>query len=479
MTIRVGSGIIKDGLILHLDAADQLNYLLSVVEVLVVAGGGGGGVCYGGGGGGGGVVYSNSYSVTPGTGINVSIGNGGTNQVNVVGNGGPGGNSSFGNLTAIGGGYGGGNCGNAGGSGGSGGGGSGTGSARVSGGTGTPAMGFDGETSIPAGGGGGGGAGSLGFRRAGGNGLPFTISGSIQYYGGGGSGGGPEDMPGGAGGGGMGGTAVASGRADATPNTGGGGGGSIISGSGVSGIGGSGIVIVRYPGPQKATGGNTITYIGGYTIHTFTSAGTFTPNSLPSNNSSINGLFDLTGDGNTAFQSGGVTYNASNSGALNFDGSNDFLTSPASSLFSFGTGDFTLEILIYPESFSTYTHMIALPDQNTFALKANASDGQIYFYSPSYNTFGSTSGWTLSLNTWNHVVFKRESSIGYAFLNGISRGSKSGFINNFTSRVLNIHNGWPNEFTQCRISNVMIYNRSLTTSEIQQNFNALRGRFGL
>jgi len=83
------------------------------------------------------------------------------------------------------------------------------------------------------------------------------------------------------------------------------------------------------------------------------------------------------------------------------------------------------------------------------------------------------------LNTWNHVVFKRESSIGYAFLNGISRGSKSGFINNFTSRVLNIHNGWPNEFTQCRISNVMIYNRSLTTSEIQQNFNALRGRFGL
>jgi hypothetical protein len=39
--------------------------------------------------------------------------------------------------------------------------------------------------------------------------------------------------------------------------------------------GGSGIVIVRYLGSQRATGG-TVTSSGGYTIHTFTSSGTFT-----------------------------------------------------------------------------------------------------------------------------------------------------------------------------------------------------------
>jgi hypothetical protein len=33
-------------------------------------------------------------------------------------------------------------------------------------------------------------------------------------------------------------------------------------------------VIIRYLGIQKATGG-TITQSGGYTIHTFTSSGTF------------------------------------------------------------------------------------------------------------------------------------------------------------------------------------------------------------
>jgi hypothetical protein len=36
--------------------------------------------------------------------------------------------------------------------------------------------------------------------------------------------------------------------------------------------GGSGIVIVRYAGPPRATGG-TITQSGGYTIHTFTTSG--------------------------------------------------------------------------------------------------------------------------------------------------------------------------------------------------------------
>jgi len=46
--------------------------------------------------------------------------------------------------------------------------------------------------------------------------------------------------------------------------------------SGLNGLdGGSGVVIIRYLGTPKATGG-TITQSGGYTYHTFTSNGTFT-----------------------------------------------------------------------------------------------------------------------------------------------------------------------------------------------------------
>jgi hypothetical protein len=41
------------------------------------------------------------------------------------------------------------------------------------------------------------------------------------------------------------------------------------------GTGGSGIVIISYAGTQRGTGG-TYTYTNGYSIHTFTTSGTFT-----------------------------------------------------------------------------------------------------------------------------------------------------------------------------------------------------------
>jgi hypothetical protein len=58
-----------------------------------------------------------------------------------------------------------------------------------------------------------------------------------------------------------------------TANTGGGGGGSANNFTAAA-AGGSGIVIISYLGSQRGTGG-TVTSSGGYTIHTFTSSGTY------------------------------------------------------------------------------------------------------------------------------------------------------------------------------------------------------------
>jgi hypothetical protein len=142
-------------------------------------------------------------------------------------------------------------------------------------------------------GGGGGGAGAAGASATsgladGGIGRQYSTSGLPTYYAGGGSSSGYWDAagnklsPGGLGGGGQGDNSIwaaqqttgyvgSTGTVNTTANgaayTGGGG--------GSGGAGGSGIVIMRYLGTQMATGG-TITSIGGYTIHTFTSNGTFT-----------------------------------------------------------------------------------------------------------------------------------------------------------------------------------------------------------
>jgi hypothetical protein len=476
MSVKIGSGIVKDGLILHLDAADPSNYVLSEVEVLVVGAGGGGGVCYGGGGGGGAVIYNNSYAVTPGSAINVTIGNGGTNRVNVVGDGGPGGNTVFGNITAPGGGYGGGNCGNVGGGGASGGGGSSNGSTNTSGGSGIIGLGYDGEASIVAGGGGGGGAGSQGYGRHGGRGLQYSISGTSQYYGGGGSGGGPEVIPGGLGGGGLSGTAIPAGGADSggangVANTGGGGGGSIISGStGTSGVGGSGIVIVRYPGPQKATGGNTITTTNGYTIHTFTSSGTFTPLTTPANGGTVYGLQDLIGN-NTGTQSGGVTYSTANRGSLVFDGSNDcvLLQSTTMTFNSF--------------SLSIWFKTSQSADAKIF------SNSSIYHPIQTFNgnmrvcIGGCVVGTTvINDNIWRLATVVGDGASIRLYLNNnttpeITQSATSASVTSIPS-IGKVGEG-SSFYYSGNIAQVQIYNRALTTTEINQNFNALRWRFGL
>jgi hypothetical protein len=283
-----------------------------LVDVLVVAGGGGGAYNNAGGGGAGGLVYVQSYDITSlGSSIAVTVGTGGAGRA--AGDsqrGGNGANSTFGPLTAIGGG---GSSlwdtdldGVAGGSGGGGGGGSNRGKlggaatqSSQAGVSGSSGFGFAGGQGAHApsgdsGGGGGGGSaqagtsavygGSWGQGGKGGDGRLISISGNFVYYaagGGAGGGGGGLGSIGGRGGGGRGGsnTSPYINATAAVANTGSGGGGGDNSDGGA---GGSGIVIVRYPTstysptPREATGGTISTYtVSGvtYKVHTFSTVG--------------------------------------------------------------------------------------------------------------------------------------------------------------------------------------------------------------
>ena len=256
------------------------------VNYLVVAGGGGGGFSYAGGGGAGGLL-SSSTPLSTGVAYTITVGAGGAGATANTATGTNGSNSIiFGLATAIGGGGGGSNGGSFfnGAAGGSGGGGSGyNGSPVTSGGSATSGQGNIGGSGFnapqaPAAGGGGAGAvganGNASAGGAGGVGSSNSISGSAVTYAGGGGGGGGIGITGGAGGsggGGAGGTQAVAGTA-ASANTGGGGGGGGGSANGAAG--GSGIVIISYVGSQRGTGG-TVTSSGGYTIHTFTSSGTY------------------------------------------------------------------------------------------------------------------------------------------------------------------------------------------------------------
>ncbi len=244
------------------------------VELLVVAGGGGGGFQVGGGGGGGGLVYIPKFGVSPGQTYTAVVGAGGGGAPNEPTPAQFGGNSSFSNIIATGGGRGSNwnmsaNNGGNGWPGGSGGGGSGNsnyfnGSGGLSNqqvsfgvyqNVGKGSAGGNGWANNQWAGGGGGGAGGSGnhavafFGGTGGPGFACSITGAQKHYAGGG--GGCNDSSSGLVSGGIGGGGSGTGNGNpgapknGQANTGGGGGG-VRDTSGPGGTGGSGIVILAY-----------------------------------------------------------------------------------------------------------------------------------------------------------------------------------------------------------------------------------------
>ena len=510
---------------------DEITF--NTVEALIVAGGGGGGGATGGGGGAGGLLYSSNIPVLSNTSYTIVVGSGGLGG---AGNNGAQVNSSingantvaFG-LTAVGGGAGG--CPSNGNPGGSGGGGS---YAPGVGGSGTSGQGNSGGNGNWGGTnppdyttGGGGGAGAAGSNATptssanGGIGLSFSISGTPTYYAGGGGGGadqsrGSNSGLGGLGGGGngAGGQIVSYGPSTAgTPGTGGGGGGGSNSNPNANGAsGGSGTVIIRYAGAQTATGGNVSTS-NGYTIHTFTSNGTFTTSKFPAKRELTTGTIqvagnfdewtgapiadsslklwldagqpasyprsgttwtDLSGNGNNGTLINSPTYSSQNGGALTFNGSNNYVSLNQSNL-SF-TNNFSTEIWYQSNNNTPQLFRGGTSNQAYTILGYIAGTWKV----TKYGIIDIYIGTVPTDTKWHQVVVTYSSTNGVVvYVDGTVNGTSSD-ISNVATMSTNCTLGEAEYgYMNGQISKFVTYNRVLSASEVSQNFNALRGRYGI
>jgi hypothetical protein len=200
---------------------------------------------------------------------------------------------------------------------------------------------------------------------------------------------------------------------------------------------------------------------------------------------------DLSGNGNTGTLTNGPTFNSSNLGSIDFDGVNDFVTVADSSNLNFGTDNFT--VLVWVTGISTYPGSAKCIIQKGGRFDGNVpgwsmiwagSPTDLYFIisSDSARLEGRTQP-NSGLNGW--VGYKM---LGMRRNNGnwsqivdttiTSLGTFTGNVNG--SSVLNIgrHTTY-NSHLSNTVSNVTIYNRALTATEILQNYNATKGRFGL
>lgn len=99
-----------------------------------------------------------------------------------------------------------------------------------------------------------------------------------------------------------------------------------------------------------------------------------------------------------------------------FDGNGDRLSSSGSTAFTFGTGAFTVEYWVYQTvNTGSYTqHVGTATTSNGFAF--GTSSLSLYMTT---NTQGYNTGVNIQLNTWNHIIWTRDSSNNVrAFLNG-------------------------------------------------------------
>ena len=452
---------------------------LTSVQALVVAGGGGGGGDIGGGGGGGGVIYNSAFTVAPGTSYTATVGAGGVGiPFSGVGQqqGPSGSNSVFGSLTAIGGG-GGAVYHAVGSNGGSGGG----GSAESAGGLGTAGQGFNGGIgggNVGYNAGGGGGAGGVGqagegvnfFGGDGGVGVTYDISGVSTGYGGGGGGGGNNRGGNATHGGGQGWPRLLGDTRglNGTANTGGGGGGT--GGYGGTTNGGSGIVIIRYPQPVRATGG-TITLVGNDVVHTFTlgTSSFLVLNSARSFNSS-------------------PTYSNLDGGYLTFNGTSQSISIPSNVLNTPYTGKTIIATARMNTSFGTgvFRGLVGggsiLGNRNfNMYIYSDATGYRIHFsFGPNFVWLGGFSNYltTLALGQWFTAAVTQDAAGNVnCYLNGANVGTATGITLSQYIAGEPEYIGRADGFWYGDIAQAKIYSRALTAAEILQNYQSIRSRF--
>ena len=135
-----------------------------------------------------------------------------------------------------------------------------------------------------------------------------------------------------------------------------------------------------------------------------------------------------------------VTVPAANNYSMYFDGTGDYLTIPSNSAFAFGTGDFTIEFWVYPNSGANQGIFQQSDTAGGFKASAANSLALNIFTSNAItvyavNTTHTTSTNKLIFNTWTHLALVRASGVTKLYINGVLETSigSSGSITDTTN----------------------------------------------
>lgn len=190
---------------------------------------------------------------------------------------------------------------------------------------------------------------------------------------------------------------------------------------------------------------------------------------------------DLVGSYNGTFINA-PTYSSLNGGNLLFDGVDDYITvTDPGSLANFTVDCWCNSTELLPAG--NYASVVAstFPSYVNFKIGYNGTFGQIDGGIFNGSAWTTTAGTSISINTWYNFHLTYNGSQLILYKNSIATGTTNAVViaqssngNIRIGRRWDAHNYWKGY-----IPNVKIYNRALSSNEVNQNYNATKGRYSL
>ena len=204
-------------------------------------------------------------------------------------------------------------------------------------------------------------------------------------------------------------------------------------------------------------------------------------------------IIDLSGKGNGGSFSGSPVFDANNKGSIAFT-SNGYIVLPVCSQL-FPLVYHTLEAWVKSPGVGAGMATSGVFGITYGLIVQLVPSGYVSYYAYTTDSGGSPTLFAINSspsvinvfdNKWHHVVCTRDTSLvsiyidGQLMTTGANGGTWSG--SNIWSAMNGVIGKNPNNstyFANGNIGNCKIYNRALSAAEITQNFEALRGRYGV
>lgn len=190
---------------------------------------------------------------------------------------------------------------------------------------------------------------------------------------------------------------------------------------------------------------------------------------------------DLSGNNINGTLAGGTSFNNSNSGNMSFDGIDDKVTFPNTTVST--TSGMTIEVWFKTSSGTKYQDIFDLADAYGVWIVTNFASAGTGKIVTSFNTTTGYISSNYSTNQWYCVVLAGSGTSNFQYVNGTLTGTASqtvaSSINFNTARIGNVDGDRASEYLVGNVASLKMYNRMLSQNEVLQNYNSTKAKFGL